>query len=68
MDDKGEAIEVTPEGKWRKGAGVERNIILWADHRAEQEAKLINESGSMVLEYVGGTMSVSGPALLLDTS
>jgi len=37
----------------------ERNIILWADHRAEEEAKLVNNSGSVVLDYVGGVMSVS---------
>ncbi|EMD31835.1 hypothetical protein CERSUDRAFT_109209 [Gelatoporia subvermispora B] len=36
----------------------ERNIILWADHRAEEEALLINSTGSVVLEYVGGTMSL----------
>ena len=37
----------------------DKNIILWADHRAEKEAELINSTGSMVLDYVGGTMSVS---------
>jgi len=37
----------------------ERNVVLWADHRAEEEAELINGTGSEVLEYVGGTMSVS---------
>lgn len=37
----------------------ERNIILWADHRAEKEAEVINGTGSVVLDYVGGTMSVS---------
>ena len=37
----------------------ERNIILWADHRAEEEARLINSTGSVVLDYVGGVMSVS---------
>jgi ribulose kinase len=47
-----------------KGKGVcgnigDRNIILWADHRADDEARTINESGSMVLDYVGGSMSVS---------
>lgn len=36
----------------------DRNIILWADHRAEEEANLINSTGSVVLDYVGGTMSV----------
>lgn len=37
----------------------ERNIILWADHRAEEEADLINSTGNTVLDYVGGVMSVS---------
>ena len=36
----------------------DRNIVLWADHRAEKEADLINSTGSVVLDYVGGTMSV----------
>ncbi|KAH9950160.1 Pentulose kinase [Amylocystis lapponica] len=36
----------------------DRNIILWADHRAEEEANLINSTGSVVLDYVGGTMSL----------
>ena len=40
------------------GSIGERNVILWADHRAEEEADLINKSGSKVLDYVGGTMSV----------
>ncbi|KAI0699834.1 Pentulose kinase [Cytidiella melzeri] len=37
----------------------ERNIVLWADHRAEEEAELINSTGNVVLDYVGGVMSVS---------
>lgn len=41
------------------GDGGDRNIILWADHRAEEEANLINKTGSEVLDFVGGTMSVS---------
>ena len=36
----------------------ERNIVLWADHRAEGEADLINSNKSSVLDYVGGSMSV----------
>lgn len=40
------------------GANGDRNIILWADHRAEEEANLINSTGSDVLKFVGGTMSV----------
>jgi ribulose kinase len=55
-DVKGKAIEVTPNSSFREG---DRNVILWADHRAEDEAKLINSTGNMVLNYVGKTMSVS---------
>lgn len=42
----------------RCGTPGERNIILWADHRAEKETSIINRSGSIVLDYVGGAMSV----------
>ncbi|VDB86784.1 unnamed protein product [Peniophora sp. CBMAI 1063] len=52
----GEPVSVT------KGDGVgkrgERNIMLWADHRAEEEAQFINSQKSIVLDYVGGTMSL----------
>ncbi|KAA1465926.1 Pentulose kinase [Dentipellis sp. KUC8613] len=55
-DLNGEPVSVT------KGADVgkngERNICLWADHRAEEEAELINSKKSIVLNYVGGTMSL----------
>ena len=37
----------------------ERNVILWLDHRAEKEADFINSTGSTVLDYVGGKISVS---------
>ncbi|KAJ7265859.1 FGGY family of carbohydrate kinase [Mycena haematopus] len=40
------------------GTPGERNVVLWADHRAEREAELINATGSVVLDYVGGTMSL----------
>lgn len=53
---QGRAIDVTPNSNFEAG---ERNVILWADHRAEEEAKLINSTGNMVLNYVGKTMSVS---------
>lgn len=49
-----------------KNLGLEgdRNIILWADHRAEKEAQSITSTGSGVLDYVGGVMSVSGISLV----
>ncbi|EJU06122.1 Pentulose kinase [Dacryopinax primogenitus] len=55
-DEHGGPVCVTG-GKECGGQG-ERNIILWADHRAEEEALLINSTGSKVLDYVGGTMSL----------
>lgn len=48
------------------GLEGERNIILWADHRAEKEAELINSTGSRVLDYVGGAMSVSSIQLVRE--
>ncbi|MBW3630727.1 MAG: FGGY-family carbohydrate kinase, partial [Gemmatimonadetes bacterium] len=33
------------------------NVIVWMDHRAEQEAAEINRTGHAVLDYVGGTIS-----------
>ena len=58
--DDGSSISVSPNSwdgvkKGTDGEG-ERDIILWADHRAKKEAKKINETGNMVLDYVGGTM------------
>ena len=56
-DFDGEPIVVT-KGE-HLGEYGERNIILWADHRAEKEAELINATESTVLDYVGGKISVS---------
>lgn len=58
-DFNGDPVVVT-KGK-NLGQKGDRNVILWADHRAEKEAELINSTGSVVLDYVGGTMSVSAP-------
>ncbi|THH01759.1 hypothetical protein EW026_g1009 [Hermanssonia centrifuga] len=55
-DMNGEPITVTKGDKL--GQVGERNIVLWADHRAEEEAELINSTGSNVLDYVGGVMSL----------
>ncbi|KAJ5602094.1 hypothetical protein N7510_011628 [Penicillium lagena] len=35
-----------------------RNVILWLDHRAMNETKIINATGHPVLQYVGGGMSL----------
>lgn len=35
----------------------ERNIIVWMDHRAVEQAKRITRQGHEVLRYVGGTIS-----------
>jgi ribulose kinase len=53
----GAPVQVTKGAELGKHG--ERNIILWADHRAEKEADLINTTKSVVLDYVGGTMSAS---------
>ncbi|KAJ8585422.1 Pentulose kinase [Rhizopogon salebrosus TDB-379] len=55
-DFEGNPVTVTKGGDIGKNG--DRNIILWADHRAEKEAELINSTGSIVLNYVGGTMSL----------
>ena len=34
-----------------------RNIIVWMDHRATEQARRINETRHAVLDYVGGTIS-----------
>ncbi|EKD04731.1 hypothetical protein A1Q2_00961 [Trichosporon asahii var. asahii CBS 8904] len=36
----------------------EFDVILWADHRAEEEADTINATAEAVLSFVGGTMSL----------
>ncbi|KWU47633.1 Pentulose kinase [Rhodotorula sp. JG-1b] len=61
--DSGKPITVTPnswEGapKATNDKGEFRDIILWADHRAAKEAKLINNTKSKWLKYVGGTVSL----------
>ncbi|KAI9507189.1 Pentulose kinase [Russula earlei] len=53
---EGEPITVTHGA--HLGQVGERNVILWADHRAEKEADLINATGSSVLDYVGGAISL----------
>ncbi|XP_043224038.1 FGGY carbohydrate kinase domain-containing protein-like isoform X2 [Amphibalanus amphitrite] len=44
-------LTVSPQGE------PDQNIIVWMDHRAVEEAKLINSLGHPVLKSVGGTIS-----------
>ncbi|KAM0746318.1 Pentulose kinase [Meredithblackwellia eburnea MCA 4105] len=58
----GTPVSISPNS-WSSSSSTKdgeptHDIILWADHRAKAEAKLINSTGSMVLKYVGGTMSL----------
>lgn len=50
-DAQGGPVPVSPGGE------VERDVIVWMDHRALDQTARINRSGSKVLDYVGGTMS-----------
>jgi D-ribulokinase len=47
----GEPLPVGPSGD------PERNIIVWMDHRAVSQARRINATGEVVLNYVGGAIS-----------
>jgi FGGY-family pentulose kinase len=38
--------------------GLDRNVILWLDHRPEEETKKINATNHNLLRYVGGKMSI----------
>ncbi|GFT59983.1 FGGY carbohydrate kinase domain-containing protein [Nephila pilipes] len=40
-----------------KTENADRNIILWMDHRAVNEANFINKTGHKVLKYVGDNIS-----------
>ena len=51
LDRSGEPLSVSTTGDNR------RNVIVWMDHRATAEARLINETGDEVLRYVGGLIS-----------
>ena len=48
---RGTPIAVGPSGD------PARNVIVWMDHRATDQARRINSTGANVLHYVGGTIS-----------
>ena len=47
----GAPVPVGPHGEH------DRNVIVWMDHRATDQARRINRTGHRVLDYVGGTIS-----------
>ncbi|CAG5137581.1 uncharacterized protein ALTATR162_LOCUS158 [Alternaria atra] len=51
-----EPISVTPPNFVRGPSA--HNVMLWLDHRAEEETKKINSTAHNLLRYVGGTMSI----------
>jgi FGGY-family pentulose kinase len=51
LDDTDEALTVSPT------SSRERNVIVWMDHRAQEQAKRINATSHDVLRYVGGGFS-----------
>lgn len=51
LDRQGEPLTVSASGD------KQRNVIVWMDHRAVSEARLINETEDAVLRYVGGSIS-----------
>src|SRR5882762_8083538 len=51
LDGNANPLTVNPSGDRR------RNVIVWMDHRAIAEARLINDTQDDVLRYVGGSIS-----------
>jgi D-ribulokinase len=51
LDSAGSPLSVSPSGDRR------RNVIVWMDHRAMEEARAVNDTGDPVLRYVGGSIS-----------
>ncbi len=51
LGDDSRPLTVSPSGD------DQRNIIVWMDHRAIEQAERINRTGNAVLRYVGGIIS-----------
>ncbi len=52
LDARDRPVTVSPGGKDRW------NVMMWMDHRALEEAELVNSTNHEVLRYVGGRISV----------
>ena len=53
-------VVVTPDGSplaVSPGGDPARNVVVWMDHRATEQAERINATGHPVLRYVGGRIS-----------
>lgn len=66
VDRQGQPVSISRTGQTEEderdenlGGKGEWNVVLWADHRAEEEAEVINKTEEGVLGFVGETMSVS---------
>ncbi|CAG8456156.1 9201_t:CDS:2 [Ambispora leptoticha] len=55
LDLTGNPLSVSPDENFQEN---ERNIILWADHRAAKQAEKINATKHHILNYVGGKVGV----------
>ncbi|MGB6396971.1 MAG: FGGY-family carbohydrate kinase [Bradyrhizobium sp.] len=51
VDGAGQPLTVSTSGD------IQRNVIVWMDHRAMAEARGVNETQDDVLRYVGGSIS-----------
>ncbi|MBS1102870.1 FGGY-family carbohydrate kinase [Gluconobacter sp. Dm-62] len=51
LDEQGHGLSIDLDGE------PGQDVILWADHRAVEEAREINRGGHEVLRYVGGKIS-----------
>ncbi|EZA46667.1 FGGY carbohydrate kinase domain-containing protein [Ooceraea biroi] len=52
LDNTGSPVTVSITGQEKQ------NVILWMDHRAQEEADFINSTGHDALQYVGGKVSL----------
>jgi FGGY-family pentulose kinase len=55
--DTDEPVSVTGP-KFDDGDGKDRNVVLWLDHRPDEETEKINATNHNLLRYVGGKMSI----------
>lgn len=60
VDENGDPVTISPTGE------PERNVMVWMDHRAAEEAERISATNHRVLDYVGGSVSpeMQAPKLL----